>query len=960
MSTRKPKLMIIDGNALIHRSFHALPPTLTTRSGEMVNAVYGFTAVLVRALRELRPEYVVLTLDRAEPTFRHIEYKEYKATRVKAPDDLYSQIPWVKEIAKAFGVPIFEKAGFEADDLIGTIVNSTDGKIDKIILTGDLDTLQLVNSHTKAYTMHKGVSESIIYDEKMVKERYGLDPSQMIDYKALRGDPSDNIPGVRGIGEKTATELLKEFKTLDGVYLYIELNDKKLGIGKWEAEKNTKIKPRIIELLRNNKETAYLSKKLSIIKLDVDIDFDLEQAKFGQLDREKIIELFSELEFKSLLPRLKDIDIQPEQTLAEKHESGPTDKFGRNKNLFHYQLIDDDKKFDNFLAKLSARPDFTFDTEITDFDPLIGSLIGISFSWTKGEAYFVAITDHQPPTTDPREQQMNLFNPVSSIKSTEKIHHWLEKLQPIFENDKIKKYGHNIKFDVRVMRNHGIETNGVDFDTMIASYLLNPGSRQHNLDTVTFTELGFEKINKDDLLGKGKDKITFGEVPMERMMLYSCEDADFTNRLVDRLSNLLKENDLEKLFHEMEMPLVKVLAEIEDNGIKIDVPYLNKLSKKLNNDIKSLEKKIWKLADSEFNISSTQQLREILFDKLQISSKGIGKTKTGISTAADELFKMKDEHKIIPLIQDFRELRKLTTTYIDTLPKIVNKKTDRIHTSYNQAVTATGRLSSTEPNLQNIPIRREVGREIRKAFIAEKGHKLISLDYSQIELRLAAHMSGDKKMIDAFKRGVDIHSATAAEINQVSIDKVTKEMRREAKATNFGILYGQGPHGLSQTADIPYNRAKEFIRNYFEVYKGVKKYIDGSIDTAREKGYAETLFGRKRYLPEINSSVMQVMKNAERMAVNTPLQGTAADMLKVAMIQTNKFLHKINKDHPRVAKMLLTVHDELLFEITEDMVEKISKQLKEIMENVIKLKIPIVVDLSVGENWGELKKIATK
>ena len=503
------------------------------------------------------------------------------------------------------------------------------------------------------------------------------------------------------------------------------------------------------------------------------------------------------------------------------------------------------------------------------------------------------------------------------------------------------------------MKSSGINVANVAFDTMIASYLLNPGTRQHNLDAVTFTELGFEKISKEDLLGKGRDKKNFNEVEAEKLSLYSCEDADFTRRLVNALSKQLREQKMEKLFYEIEMPLVTVLADMEDKGVLLDKNVLVELSREIDKRIKTLEKKIYKLAGIEFNIKSTQQLREILFEKLEISSLNIGKNKTGFSTAADELDKLKDAHPIIRLVQEYRELAKLSSTYADALPDLISKKDGRLHTSFNQTITATGRLSSTEPNLQNIPVRTELGNEIRKAFVACSGCKLLSLDYSQIELRLAAHMSGDKKMIEAFKKGEDIHIATAAAINGVKLEEVTKEMRREAKATNFGILYGQGPHGLSQTADISYDRAREFIANYFKAYQGIKKWVEEVVDEARENGYSETLFGRRRYLPEINSSVVMVKKAAERMAINTPLQGTAADMIKIAMIEIEKMIKKEYKTED--VKMILQVHDELLFEIKSAKVQELSEKIKKIMEEVLKLKVPVVVDANTGDSWGELK-----
>ncbi len=928
MSRNKEKFIIIDGNALIHRSFHAIPPTMSNKDGEITNAIYGFTTVLIKALREFKPKYVVLTLDKKGPTFRHKQYKEYKAKRVKAPDELYKQIPRVQEVAEAFGIPVFQKQGFEADDLIGTLTHKINSDIEKIIVTGDMDTLQLIDKNTKVYTMSRGLSDSVLYGEKEVIARYKLKPDQMIDYKALRGDPSDNIPGVRGIGEKGAIELLKNFKTLDGIYKNIKSN---------------KIKDRIRNLLLEHKDDAYMSRELATIKCDVPIKFKLEDARFSGFKQKDIFQLFSDLEFKSLLPRVKEL-LNQFGGIDEQTKKLSINKFERNKKNFKYHLITKEKDFEKFLNKLKKQKEFTFDTETSSFDPITSNLLGISFSWSKGEAYYLKCKNQNIEIKD------NLFNYNNQNKKID--NKWLKKLKPIFENEKIKKNAHNAKFDIRVMKNNGIEVKGLDFDTMIASYLLNPGSRQHNLDALTFSELGFEKISKEDLLGKGKDKITFSEVNDEKLSLYSCEDADFTNRLKKKLAPIIKKEKMDKLFKDLEMPLVEVLAQIEENGIRIDKKVFRKLSNEVDRKIKNLEKKIWKIAGVNFNIKSTQQLKKVLFEKLEIPTIGIAKTKTGFSTAADELEKLKDEHKIIPLIQEYRELTKLFNTYIETLPKLENPKTKRIHTSFNQTITATGRLSSTDPNLQNIPVRTKLGREIRKGFVASPGNALVGLDYSQIELRLAAHISGDKKMIKAFKENLDIHAATAAEINRVKLEDVTKQMRREAKAINFGILYGQGPHGLSQVANIPYGQAKDFIDKYFSVYKDIKKYIDTSIKSAREKGYAETLFGRKRYLPEINSSIAVVRKGAERMAINAPLQGSSADMIKMAMIKVSKLL-KEEKD----AIMILQVHDELIFEIKKEKVKKISKKIKKIMEEIIKLKVPVIVDVSMGENWGEFKKI---
>jgi len=982
-SVKNKKFMVIDGNALIHRSWHALPP-LTTKAGEMVNAVYGFTAVLLKALREFKPDYVALTLDRKEKTFRHDEYDKYKATRVKAPAELYQQIPKVKEVAQAFGIPIYELAGYEADDLIGTLAHSVDGTVEKIIVTGDLDTLQLINDQTKVFTMKRGLTDSVLYDAKIVKQRYGLEPEQMIDFKALRGDPSDNIPGVKGIGEKTAIELLQEFKTLDGVYKYVNQfkssplyggataaagqakihrsSHRSSGAGGTGKSKE-KIKERILELLKQYKNDAYLSRKLATIKCDVPIKFNLTDANFGSFNREQTAELFSRLEFNSLLPRLQNLMAHATTPASQTAEN----KFERDKIKFKYYLVDQEKDFVKFFNKLKKQKEFVFDTETASFDSVTAELLGISFSWKAGEAYYInfqfPISNSQFPNKSqiPNPKKVNLFNYQGN---NSRVNEWLEMLKPIFEDKKIKKYGHNIKYDIEVMASLGIKVRGLAGDSMIASYLLNPGSRQHNLDAVTFAEFNFQKITKEDLLGKGREKIEFREVPLAKLYLYSCEDADFTFRLIKKLLPKLKAEKLFKLFLEIEMPLVKVLAQMEMYGIKINSKFLANIKIRTDKRIKQLANKVYQAAGKKFNINSTQQLREILYDKLEISTLGITKTKTGLSTGADELMKLKGQHPIIALIQEYRELAKLSSTYIDALPELVNSQTGRLHTSFNQSVTATGRLSSTEPNLQNIPVRTELGREIRQSFIAAVGFQLLSLDYSQIELRLAAHMSGDKKMIKAFASGADIHRATAAEINQVKLENVTAEMRQQAKATNFGILYGQGPHGLSQNADIPYARAKEFIDQYFKIYQGVKKFIDQTIKSAKERGYAETLFGRRRYLPEINSSVLQVRKAAERMAINTPLQGTAADIIKIAMIKISRILNELNSNehesnNAQMApiRMLLQVHDELLFEVRTDLVKEVAKKIKRIMEEVIKLKVPIIVDAKSGDNWGEMETI---
>jgi len=916
----KPKFLIFDGNAIIHRSFHAMPPTMTTKTGEVVNAVYGFSSFLLKAIKEFKPAYVAVSFDLKGPTFRHEEYAEYKATRVKAPQELYDQFDRVKEVVRTLNIPIYEIEGFEADDVIGTVAHLIHDKIDTIIVTGDMDAIQLVDDSTFVYTMSRGISESVLYDESAVRARYQFDPIQLIDYKALRGDPSDNIPGVKGVGEKTATELIKEFGDIENLYNLITHNSQLV---------TDNIKPRILDLLKEHKDTAILSKRLATIRRDTPIDFNLENCRFGRFDLHRALDLFTELEFRSLLPRLKE--------LAE-DTTEPEVKFERDELKADYKLIDTDAKFKKFITELKKQKSFAFDSETTGLDNFSDPLLGMSFSWSAGEAYFVNLAGLNSGS---------LF--AGTTNST-----WLKQIAEILANAKIKKYGHNIKFDLKAVWSAGLDLQGIAGDSMIASYLLNPDNRQHSLEALALRELNFEKISKDELLGKGKAKINFNQVPLDKLALYASEDVDIAWRLTEKLNADLKYAELLKLYQEVELPLITVLARMENHGILVDKDYFHGLDKTIDKELAKLTNAIYELAGQEFNINSVQQLRQVLFEDLAISTKGIGKTKTGHSTGADELEKLKDAHPIIPLITEYRELAKLSSTYIKALPKLVNPKTGRLHTSYNQTIAATGRLSSTNPNLQNIPMKTDLGRQIRKGFVAPKGRVLLALDYSQIELRLAAHMTGDPTMIETFKTGGDIHRATAAKINNVKLEEVTSDMRRAAKAINFGLLYGQGPHGLATTAGITYLEARAFIDAYFTNFAKVKNYMEQVVVEAKEKGYVETLLGRRRYLPEINSSVIMLAKAAERSAINAPIQGTAADMIKVAMIEVDKMLEK---EYQGKVKMILQVHDELVFELDKSLVSEVTAKIKPLMENVLKLTVPIEVDAKVGENWEEMESL---
>ncbi len=971
METQKT-FVILDSNALVHRAWHALPP-LATKSGELVNAIYGFLLIFFKVIKDVKPDYVAATFDLKGPTFRHKEFAEYKAQRVKKPDELYAQIPKIKELLTAFGVPIFEKEGFEADDVIGTItakvrcqVSDVRCPIETVIVTGDMDTLQLVDEHTKVLSLKKGISETVLYDVDAVKTRFGLTPEQMIDYKALRGDPSDNIPGVAGVGEKTATELLKEFGSIEGI-----LHEVKKCL---EAQEAKLLAPRAVERSLASDPSRSLasdvcplpektvkkfegaekqieqSKRLVTIVRNVPVKFDLADCTWGKIDREAVLAKFQQYEFQSLVSKIPNTNHRhPEPVegsrLNERRDPSTPLGFAQD-DIGNYRLITTDEQFTEFLEKLKKEKAFVVDIETTGLDPFHARIIGASFCWKDGEAFYVDLTG-SPSTSS---GHINLSAERSRSPSKE---HWLAQLKPILENPKVEKYGHNAKYDVEVFQHAGITLSPVTFDTMIASYLLNPGSRQHNLEQVVFNTLGKELTPITELIGSGSKQLTMDAVTPERVAEYSSTQADYTWQLVSTLKKELEKTNLLHLFEKIEMPLVPVLARMETHGVKVDIVHLEKLSKEVGSQLQTLEKKIIKLAGTEFNVSSPSQLKEVLFEKLALETKGIGKTKTGLSTAAEELEKLKDAHPIIPLVLEHRELSKLKNTYLDALPLLLNPDTGRVHTSFNQTVAATGRLSSSNPNLQNIPVRTELGNEVRNAFVAESGMTFLSLDYSQIELRIVASIANDKKMIAAFEAYADIHAATAAEVYGVPLADVTRQQRRNAKTINFGVLYGLGHVGLAQQTGMSREEARGFIEQYFTVYDGVAAYVEETKALAATLGYVETLLGRRRYLPEITSGMQQIRAAAERMAVNMPVQGTAADLMKLAMIEVDKELPKLSA----TAKMLLQVHDSLLIELPPEDCERAAKRVRDIMTGIYKLRVPIEVHVEEGKRWGSMKRI---
>ena len=896
MSKNKEKLVLIDGNAIIHRAYHALPP-LSTKSGELVNAVYGFSSLLLKVLSEIKPEYIITTFDLKGETFRHKKFKEYKATRVKAPDELYAQIDRVKEVVRTFGIPIFEKKGFEADDVIGTIVNQMEKKepgIENVVVTGDLDTLQLVSKKTKVYALRRGMSDTVIYDEKKVKERYGLNPNQMVDYKGLRGDPSDNIPGVKGIGEKSAENLLQEYGSIEKIY-------SSLG----------KIKGALHEKLEKDKANALLSKSLAQISLKVPgVKMKLADAKTHEFDRKKLIKLFQDLNFFSLIKRL------PGNGEAKEEENVFS---GNGVADFKFEKVKSED-VNKFIKKLETQKEVAFSLERRGDNFQEAEILGIAFSSKTGRANFLELNS--------------------------KI---LAKLKPFWENKKIGKIGYDLKETIKVLKNHEIDLQGASFDVMLGAYVLRPG------ENISFSNLVFEEIGEEIEEEKKKSGQLGLEIEdKEKIQERTCQKADYIyklKRVIDeKIKNISKEqetkNNVSKVFSQLEMPLISVLAKMEILGVKINSIILRGISEKIGKRINNLEKNIYELAGEKFNINSPKQLAPILFEKLELPTIQIKKNKTGYSTASTELEKIRKEHKIISKIEEYREISKLKNTYLDTLPKLVDENS-RIHTTFNQAVTATGRLSSSDPNLHNIPIRTDVGKLIRTAFEAQKGFEFLSADYSQIDLRVMAHMSQDEKMIEYFLQGEDIHRATAAQIEQVSYSQITKDMRRKAKALNFGIIYGMSVFGFSQAAQVDSKTAKRFIDEYMQKFPGISNYIQQIKQFARKEGYVETEMGRRRYIGEINSPNFQIAQAAERMAVNMPIQGLSADIMKLAMI---KVFEKY-KDSKEV-RIILQIHDEIILEVKEEKIKKVKKEIKEVMENVYKLKVPLVVDMKSGDNWG--------
>ena len=899
MKQKLKKLFIIDGYAILYRAHYALIRNpLITSYGFHTSALFGFTNQLIKIIKDENPDYLVCAFDSKEKTFRHKIYSDYKANRPEMPEELQKQIPHLWELLDGMNIPVLRKPGYEADDIIGTVTESVlDKKIQSYIVSGDKDFMQLINDKIFLYTPGKRNSAPDIYDKDGVIKKWGLPPEKIIDLLALMGDSSDNVPGVAGVGVKTAVKLLKEYDNIESV-----------------LDNASKISnKRVHNGLMNGRDKAFLSKELVTIIKDVDVDTNVENFLLKSFDQEALGKKFEELEFYALL---KYLAIDAPETFTKKEEK-------------NYQTILDLKALKEMVDELKNAKYVSIDLETTSVNPMLAEIVGISVSYNKNSAFYI-------PILYPEKKKNNF-----GVNDLEVV---LSIMKEFLENKDIRKIGQNIKYDALILYRHGVKVSNIFLDTMIAAHILNPAAKSYKLDALSIEFLNYNMVPIEDLIGKGKDQITMDLVPLDKISYYAAEDADIVFQLAEIFAPKLEENGQLNFFADIEMPLIDVLMKMENEGVYVDEDLLNEMSLNIGERLDLLVKEIYNIAEEEFNINSTQQLAKILFDDLKLTQ--IKKR----STAENVLKELVNEHELPELILSYRKLNKLKNTYIDALPESINKNTKRIHSTFNQTIAATGRLSSTGPNFQNIPIRTVDGREIRKSFIAQqKNWGIFSADYSQIELRIMAHLSEDKELCKAFKDNLDIHDRTASLIYNVPLDDVQPEMRRTAKVINFGIMYGAGPFRISQELGISRKAAQEIIKQYFIQYSGIQNYIDDTLSKARSDNYVETILGRRRYVWDVNSENALKKQAAERVAINMPIQGSAAELIKIAMIDIQKNIEndKLN------SKMILQIHDELLFEYPLDEEEHLISMVKKSMENAMSLKVPIIVDYGFGKDWFE-------
>lgn len=892
---KKPRFYIVDGNGYVYRAFFALPK-MNNSKGFPTNAIYGFVNMIRKLLLEEKPDYIAVAFDAKEKTFRHDSYESYKIDRPQMADDLQQQIPYIRRICEVLNLPVLEAPGFEADDIIATLMEqSKQEDVLGVIVTSDKDLLQLVEDD-RVYTLDP-MKDYFVYDEKAVEEKWGVEPGRIVELMSIMGDSIDNIPGVKGIGPKGALELIQKFQSVENLLANMDQIEKK-------AHK---------QRISDSRADLILSKQLVQLRKDVPVNVRLEELKAGKPDVSKARDLFLELEFYSIL---------------NEYLTTSTDR-GAN-----YSTVNNLEQLRDLVTRLSKSQLISVCFEIDTSSPLLGSLLGISFSERSKTGVYIPLR--------PRGLYSEGGLEVETV---------LAEIKPLLENDQIKKTAYNLKQQILILRNHGIELRGGVFDPMVMSYVLNPSRHGHKLEDLAKEFLQYQTRTMKDLIGSGQKKISLSEVDVRALCEYCCENVDLILEFTERLESELGKQGMNLFYQELEHPLISVLAEVEWNGVKIDTTTLQRLSEEMSKNLERLETEIFELAGGEFNINSPRQIGEVLFGKLHLPMvKKTRKTKD-FSTSVDVLEELAKEYDLPQKILEYRQFTKLKSTYVDALPLMINPKTGRIHTNYAQTVATTGRLSSVDPNLQNIPIRTPWGRLIRDAFVAEEGNSLISADYSQIELRVMAHLSGDETLIDSFLKNEDIHTRTASEVFNVPMDQMTKDVRNRAKAINYGINYGQSPFGLSQLLGIEQKEAKEFIDRYFQKYPGVKAYIDQTLEFVKEHGYVASMFGRRRYVPEIRSKDRTVFMAAQRAAINSPLQGSAADIIKLAMIEIQKVLDAGNWK----TRMTMQVHDELVFEVPEEEKPKAADMIKEKMEGIVQLKVPLTVDISIGKNWREAK-----